>query len=1046
MNLKFLSMKKLTIFLAFLLFVGFQATAQMQITGTVTGAEDGLSIPGVSVVVKGNATIGTTTDIDGKYSLTVPSSAEVLEFSFVGMKKTEVAINGQSVIDVKMEADVLEMEQVVVTAFGIKREKREVAYQTERVTGEELLQASPDRAASALAGKVAGLQINVQDNGVNPNSQILLRGMRSITKGNEALIVIDGSVASSGAFDDLNPNDIESINILKGANAAVLYGADGGNGAVIVTTKSGAGGDKFTVGINSSYSMTQVAYMPDFQTEYGTGWEGEYNPVENTNWGPRFDGQLRQIGPTFPADYGLATQMVPYAPVENNLLDFFETGTNLTNTIYMSGSTDDSQFYASFGDQRTEGIVPNDEYRRNTLRINASKKIGKVDMAVKFNYLTDKTDVVGSTIGDQDRPLYWFILNTSANIPLSSYSNWDDPLDYGYADNYYNAYYQNPYWAIGTNREIDYTNRINGNFSINYEITENINFMSRVAVNNVWGNGKNWRARQTYNEDLQSAHSTVSSFVEDTQFKTESYTGDAILTGNFDFYDDFGLKAIIGGSTTSYKYYFNWIRANNLSIPGFYDVSNGTGTPEIFVNQEQKRTGAYYGDFTFSYKNYVFLNLTGRYDWTSTLSEDDNAYFYPGVNLSFVASDAFEVLKTGDILTFAKITVGNSTVYNDLDIYELNERYLQSAGFPYAGINGFFLNTVAVDENIKKEKLNTTEVGLNLGFLQGRASVDFAWFNTKTTDLITETTTSTASGADNYLTNIGELESNGIELTLSGTVIKTKDFEWELSFNYFSNETVVNEIYEGLDEIAVYTTGQFGIYAVKGEAYPQLKANDYARDPQGRIIIDPVSGYPTTQDGLQNLGKTTPDYVLGLTSSLSYKGITLAGTIDYRTGHVYYEQGSDAMEFTGRSVASVSSNRQDFIIPNSVIETSPGVFVENTNIPIQNGRQSYWTDVYNEVKSNYVKDATALKVRELSLSYDLPKSILGKTPLKKATVGFVATNPWTWLPEENRFADPEFKSSVARNGAAIDANAVGVGGYMESPPLKTYGFKINIEF
>ncbi|MBI9055838.1 MAG: SusC/RagA family TonB-linked outer membrane protein [Bacteroidales bacterium] len=1039
-------MKKVTIFLAFLLFVSFQAAAQMQITGTVTGVEDGLSIPGVSVVVKGNSTIGTTTDIDGKYSLTIPASAEILEFSFVGMKKLEIAINGQSVIDVQMEADVLEMEQVIVTAYGIKREKREVAYQTERITGDQLLQASPDRAATALAGKVAGLQINVQDNGVNPNTQILLRGMRSISKGNDALVVIDGSVASAGAFDDLNPNDIESINILKGANAAVLYGAEAGNGAVIVTTKSGKGAEKFTVGVNSSFSMTQVAYMPDFQSEYGTGIDGAYNPVENTNWGPRFDGTIRQIGPAFPADYGLATQMVPYAPVKNNLLDFYETGNKLTNTIYLSGSTDDSKFYASFGDQRAEGIVPNDEYRRNTLRINASKKIGKVEVGLNLSFLTDKTNVVGNTIGDQDRPLYWFVLNQSANIPLSEYKDWDNPLSYGYSDNYYNAYYQNPYWAVGTNRNIDYTNRLVGNFSLSYDITENINFIGRVSANNVWGNGKNWRAYQAYNEDLQPAHSVVSSFVEDTEFKTESYIGDAILTGNFKFFEDFSLKGIIGGTTTSRKTYQNEIRANNLSIPDFYDVSNGTGAPEVMVDELKKRTFGYYGDFTFGYKNYLFLNLSGRYDWTSTLSKDDRSYFYPGVGLSFVATDAFEVLKTGDVLTFAKVTFNNSTVYNDLGIYELNERYFQENGFPFGPNNGFSQGVTAVDANIKKEKLNTNEIGVNLGFLKGRASLDFAWFKTKTTDLITNTTPSNSSGSLRYLTNIGELEGTGIELSLSGTIVKTKDIEWEISFNYFSNETVVNEIYEGLNEISIYTTGQFGIYAVKGETYPQLKANDYARDPQGRIIIDPVSGYPTTKDGLQNLGKTTPDYIMGLTSSLKYKGFTLSGTLDYRTGHVYYEEGSDAMEFTGRSVASVSSNRQDFIIPNSVIETSPGVFIENTNIPISGGNQSYWMDVYNEVKSNYVKDATALKVRELSLSYELPKSLLSKTPLSKATIGFVATNPWTWLPEENRFGDPEFKNQTNRTNQAVAANAVGIGGFMQSPPVKTYGFKINIEF
>ncbi len=1011
----------------------------MQISGTITGADDGLSIPGVSVAVKDNLTIGTSTDMDGKFSLTVPSTTEVLVISFVGMKSQEVVIGGRSVIDIQMESDVLEMDEVVVTAIGIKREKREITYQTQKVVSDDLTKVAPTRAASAMAGKVAGLQINVQDNGVNPNSQILLRGVRSISANNEALIVIDGSIATSAAFDDLNPNDIGNISVLKGATAAALYGSQAGNGALIVTTKTGKGADKFTVGINSSYTMEKVAYMPDFQTEYGTGWEGAYDNVENTNWGPRFDGQSRQIGPTFPAGHALTTQMVPYSPVDNNLLDFFETGNNLSNTIYMTGSTDDSKFYVSFGDQRANGIVMDDTYERNTVRVNASKKIGSVEIAVNASYFTDKTDVVGSTIGDQNRPLYWFILNTSANVPLSSYKDWNNPDSYAHADNYYNAYYQNPYWGIGTNRNMDETNRLVGNLSLSYDIVEWLNFTGRMSVNNVWGSGKNWRASQTYNEDLQPAHSAVSSFVEDTQFKRETYTGDALFTSNFTFSDVFTLKAIIGGTTFIDKSYNTYMRANNLSIPDFYDISNGTGSLIGNLNESEKRTYGFFGDFTLGYNNYLFLNFSGRNDWTSTLDADNNSYFYPAVGLSFVASDAFEIIKAGDIITFAKITASNSTVYNDLAPYQISESYSQSGSFPFGGVNGFFLTGTAVDSEIKKEKLNTTELGLNLGFFGGKVFADIAWYKTVTTDLITFTTPSQAAGAGGFLTNIGEIEGNGLELSLTGTVLNVSGFKWDINVNYSNTETVVNSIKEGVSEIAVTTTGQYGVYAIVGEAFPQIKANVYAEDPNGNIIVDAVSGHPETEDGLSPIGKVTPDYILGLGSNLSYKGISVSATLDYRTGHVYYEQGSDRMEFTGRSVASVSANRQDFIIPNSVIETSPGVFVDNTNVPVQGGRQSYWTDVYNDVKSNYVKDATALKVRELAVNYELPKSLLDKTPLKKVVIGFIARNPWTWLPEENRFADPEFNNQGA-------TNAIGIGGYLQSPPTKSYGFSLNVEF
>ncbi|MDX9695029.1 MAG: SusC/RagA family TonB-linked outer membrane protein [Bacteroidales bacterium] len=1035
-------MKKLTIFLAFLLFVGFTVQAQMQISGTVTGAEDGLPIPGVSVVVKDNTTIGTTTDIDGKYSLTIPSSAQALIFSFVGMKSQEVLINGRSVIDIKIEAEFLEMDEVVVTALGIKREKREVTYQTQKVSDSELNRMAPTKAGAAMAGKVAGLQINVQDNGVNPSTQIILRGLRSISFDNQALIVIDGSIATSSAFDNLNPNDIENISVLKGATAAALYGSRAGNGVLIVNTKTGEAGQKFIVGINSAYTLEQVAYMPKFQNEYGTGWEGAYDNVENTNWGPRFDGTLRQIGPTMPEGYPVETQMVPYAPVKDNLLDFFETGDTWNNTIYLSGSNETSKFYASFGDQRSSGIVMNDEYRRNTVRVNASKKVGKVEVGVTSSFFTDYQNVVGSTIGDQDRPLYWFLLNTSANIPLSTYKDWSNPLSYGYADNYYNAYYQNPYWAVGTNRNIDYTNRLIGNLNLSYDVFEWLNFTGRIGLNNIWGDGKNWRAEQNYNADLQPSHSHVSSFVEETEYSRGTYTGDALLTGNFSFLDNFTLKAILGGTIYSTDYKWNFVRADNLSIPGFYDVSNGTGSPTVQVDEEKNRNFGFFGDFTLGFKNYVFLNFSGRNDWTSTLSEGNNSYFYPAVGLSFVATDAIDMLKNNNVLSFAKVTLSNSTVYNDLPAYRTNEVFSKHVSFPYGDINGFLLQTGAVDPDITKEKLNTTELGLNLGFFQSRISLDFSYFKTMINDLIVATTPSITSGAGSYLTNIGELESNGIELSLSGNVINYRDFKWDLNFNYTHNSTIVNEIYEGLDEIAVVAQTEIpiGVYAVVGEEYPQMKSNVYERDPQGRIVIDPATGWPKVLEAQAMMGRTTPPHIYGLSTTLSYKGFAVSATFDYRTGHVYYEQGSQQMEFTGRSLASVSANRQDFVIPNSVIDNGTE-YVPNTNIQVQNGRQTYWTDVYNAVGENYVKDATALKFRELSVSYDIPKKYIQKLSLNKVTIGFIGRNLMTWLPEENCFADPEFNNSTANN-----FNAIGVGGYFQSPPTKSYGFNINIEF
>jgi len=1025
-------------------FLSFGVLAQERtVSGKVTGESDGLPIPGVTVLLKGT-TIGTISDVEGSYKLTVPTDGGVIIFSFIGLVSQEIEIGSRSVINVALADEVGQLSEIVITGYGIKREKKELAYQTERVSGEELNAIQQTRAASALAGKVAGLQINIQNNGVDPSTQILLRGLRSISANNSALIVIDGVIADQSAFDDLNPYDIESLNVLKGASAAALYGSRASNGALIVTTKSGSYGESFTIGITSTTTFQEVAYMPDFQTEHGTGWDGAYDNIENTNWGPRFDGQIRQIGPTF-ADGSF--QAVPYAPIKDNLRDFYERGRTLQNTMYISGGDETSKFYLSIGNQDTKGIVPDDTYSRSTFRVNASKKVGKLELTLNSSYFNDKKEVVGSSIGDQNRTFYWFILNTPANIPLTDYKDWDNPESFGYADNYNNAFYQNPYWAIGTNRNMDRTNRLQANFSGSWDIKDNINWTTRVGVNTATGSGKNWRADQTYDPVLQPFHSTVSSFVEDTEFQSSAYNGNSIISGEFQVMDDFSVKSILGASFHSFRYHDSEIRADNLSIPGFYDISNGTGQIQAEKDEEEKRTYGFFADVTLGYRGYVFLNLSGRQDYTSTLPKDNNGYFYPSVGLSFVLSDAVPAISNSGLISYTKITASNSTVYNDLESYALNEVFRQSSGFPFGSINGFFLGGTAVDASIEKEKLNTTEFGLNLGFLKGRVSLDAAYFMTKTTNLITSTTPSVASGAEKFLTNIGELKGTGLELTIGGTVLRTTDFSWNVNVNYTQNETVVEEIKDDLKEIAITTTGERGIYAIVGEAFPQIKAASYERDPQGRVIIDAVSGNPLV-GGLKNLGKTTPDYVVGLNTGIKFKGISLSATIDYRTGHVYYAQLADAMEFTGRGQESVASSRQDFVWPNSVIEISDGVFVENNNIPITGGVMGFWQNRYNEIKENYVRDATAFKLRELALNYTFPASILDKIKvINKITIGLVARNLFTWLPEENRFSDPEFNNSgIDANGNDIDPNGIGFGGYFQSPPTRSFGFNLNVEF
>lgn len=1030
-----------------LLFLTISLMAQRTVSGKVTD-DTGEGLPGVNVVIKGT-TNGVTTDVDGNYVISVDDD-DIIVFSYVGFESQEIKVGSRTALDVEMSG-ATELQEVIVTGYGIKLAPNTVTYQTEKIDSEDLLTGQQQVAAAGLAGKIAGMQINVQNNGVKPQTQVLLRGLTSISQSNEAMFIIDGSIGTAGAFNDLNPQDIESINVIKGPNASALYGSRAANGAVVVTTKQGSTGDKFTIGLNSNLTFEQVAYMPDFQTEFGIGWDGHYDPIENTNWGPRFDGIERQIGPDFPEGYVLDEQIVPYAPIANNLLDFFQTGSTFQNTLYMSGKDDDGSFYMSLGKTDTEGIVPDDKFERTTIRLNATKRLGKVELGINSSFYTDRTSVVGDEIGDQGRPLYWFVLNTPANIPLSSYKDWNNPSSYAHADNYYNAYYQNPYWAIGTNRDNDATNRLQGNINGSYDITDNINLNARIGVNQLNGKGREWRDAQEYNDEIQCCHSAVTSFVREFERQFTEYNGNVLVSGTFDLNSEFQLNPTLGAAFVDTYSRQSTLRANNLSIPGFYDISNGTGELQGTVDESQRRTYGIFADIKFGYQNWLWLNLAGRQDFTSTLPTDDNSYFYPSASISVVLTEAIASLANSNLLSFAKMTLSNTTTFNDLPTYSLNERFFQANRFPFGSVNGFEVATTAVDAQIAKEKLNTWEIGLNLAFLNDRIQFQGAVYQTITQDLITFTTPSVASGASSYLTNIGQLTNKGVELSLGGRVLEVAGITWDANLNFTSYETIVDEIIPGdeVDETAITTWGggSYGIYAIEGEAFPQLKAQAYKRDPQGRVIVDPATGDPVRGDVLA-MGNVTPDYIIGGTTRVGWKGISVSATFDFRTGHVYYEQGSDAMEFTGRSVESVSAGRQDFVFPNSVIEitNSDGDitgYQENTNITVSNGRMGFWQNAYNDIKENYVKDATAFKIRELAVNYSLPTSLLSNLPVNNVTVGFIMRNPVTILPEENNFADPEFNNTGGL--AAGSGNGIGIGGYFTSPPTRSYGFNLNIE-
>src|SRR5699024_4987842 len=730
-------------------------------------------------------------------------------------------------------------------------------------------------------------------------------------------------------------------------------------------------------------------------------------------------------------DYPVDNQIIEYSPIEDNAKDFFNTGTTSKNTISLAGGDEENSFYMSVGNNTLHGLVPNDENKMYKFTANGTKTLGDVTLKVHSNYIDGRTNVVGGDIGDQDRALYWFVLNVPPQIPLSSYSDWQDPTSYGYANNYFDAYYQNPYWAVGTNRDKDHTKRFRGNISASWDIIDNINVTGTLGVNRLTAIGKYYRHRQKYDNVLMPAMTNVSPFVTDSESQSTRVNGHVVATGDFQLSDDFGLRTILGAALEMNDYRESSMTGNNLSIPGFFDISNRTGELEASVNQTQYRNYGIFADLELNYQEWAYLNVTGREDFTSTLPSGDNSYFYPAVGVSLILNEAIPALRDNSFISLIKLTANNSTVYKDLDPYQVNESFSQSGSFPFGSINGFYLSNTTVDDNIQKEKLNSTEFGLNTEFWNGRLKFDATYYFTKTSNLITYVSLSYSSGASNYLTNIGSLSGSGVELSLGGNIIQSSDVIWNMNINYTHYQQKVDEVQPGQDEITMTSySGGYGTYAIKGEVFPQIKAVAYERDDQGRVIIDPQTGKPIIGD-LKPMGQTTPNHIFGLNTTVSYEGMTLSATADYRTGYVYYAQGQDLMEFTGRYVESAAANRQNFICPNSSYPDPNGVgYIANTNISIENGVQDFWTNHYNEIKENYVKDATALKLRELSVTYDIPIELLSKTKVVKGlSVGLVGRNLFTILPKgQTKFSDPEFKNT------GISSNSIGIGGFLTPPP------------
>lgn len=1018
-------MKKLLQSLFVLCFVAFTAAAQDRtISGTVTSSEDGLPIPGTSVAIKEVPRSGIATDADGKFTIKVPANGKTLVVTSIGFAAKQVAATGTG-LKIVLDPDSKMLGEVVVTALGIQRTKKSTGYSSENLTAKELTDAKVVNLATGLQSKVSGLQVNLMNNGVDPSTRVVLRGNRSLMGDNTALIVVDGVPVPSSVLSALNPNDVESVNVLKGANAAALYGSEGVNGVLIVTTKKGSAGAT-KINFSSTTSLETVSFLPDMQYGFGNGYDLDtYVAYENTSWGPKYDGSTVQVGPTL-ADG--SKNMLPYSALKDEKKNFWNTGTTFQNDLSFSGGDEKTRFYLSAQDVKINGVVPNDESRRTGVRFNGSRNFGKLDISANLNY-------TARTINQTTSPVYDNLLNVPQNIPITQLSDWKNNK-WAAPDGFFSAYYENPYWGIDNMRNRTRSNVFQGNIDASYKFNDWLKATYRLGLYNTNGQNKSHTAKVSYTEDY-SRPTPSNGSVTDAANNLTRINSDLIVSANKKF-GDFNLGLMVGNNIRDNYSENVSAQATALVVPGLYNISNRLGEAIVSSTKSNARTTAFFGEFTADYKDYLFLSVTGRQESVSVLNRNNRSYFYPGASLSYVFTDAIPSLKSG-ILSSGKVMVSaNKTGNVNLAAYQLETTLAPSAGFPYGNIAGYTVGNTYANENLQPEFVKSYEAGIQLGFLKNRINFDATYAYSKADGQIVAISTSTASGYSSAFVNAGRMDNKVLELSLRATPIRTPELLWEVGLNYTNYQSEVVELYQGVSEIQLGGYSTAAAFAMVGQPYPMLKTNAYERDPQGRIVVNGNTGNPVRSATMQVQGQTTPDQTFGFNTKVKYKGFTFAGQLDYRTGNVFYTNLGRTMDFTGLSAHSAQYDRQPFVVPNSVIKNTDGTFTPNTNVKTRYGGFEYWYSQYSAVQENYAVDGSFLKLREVSLSYELPASMLKNQKFVKAvSLGVVGRNLFTWLPKENAFTDPEMNFT--------SGNAQGVQDLI-NPPTRIYGFNLNVTF
>jgi TonB-linked SusC/RagA family outer membrane protein len=1020
-----------------LMLCGVLAFGQGRVVSGKVSDEKGVAISFATITETGTRNV-VIADGNGNYTIKMKGNGG-LTITATGYNSitTKAPGNDGSVSLVRGEGA---LQEVVVTALGIQRQRKDLGYSTAKVTNAELTQSSPVNVANGLQGKVSGLNVTSINNGVFEDVKINLRGIRSITGNNNPMLLLDGVQTSLNFLSSINPQDIQDVTVLKGASGAGIYGPDARNGVIVVTTKRGGTRNNPVITLSRTTQFSSISFFPAFQTEFGSGGSGSYIPYENWSWGPAFDGTMVPLGS--PLKNG-TQQMVKYSPT-NARKEFFNTGVTKQTDISLGVK----EFYLSFQDAKVTGIVPDDVNRRTGIRLNTDKTYGKFKVGMGMNYIQQNYSVfddaamgaynAANNVGLNDGLLN-LIFNTAAQVPITSYKDFrNNP--YATYDTYYNHYGLNPYFAIYNWRNTGRTEDLLSNVDLSFKATSSLSFTWRIA-----GTFRNTNSQNTSKGQIVSPAANVNTTDPIPGNVTENFGRSSRLSSELfanwnKTVKDFKFNVIAGHYLRESVAKTSSVGANNLVVPSLFNISNGVGGTTGGNSYSMTRLMSVYGSLGIGYKGWANIEITGRNDWASVFSLDNNSFFYPGVNASLVLSDAIPSIKNGKVVSYLKLRASWTKSANaDVAPYSLASTFNGTAsGFPY-NVPGYTANDGAVDPNLKPEFIESKEIGLEVSFLKNRINIEAAAYTQNNTDQIIPVQVSSATGYTSATVNAASFINKGIELDLKLTpLVKLGDVKIDFKTNATYGTSEVKSIFPGLDRLFAggYTTASN--YAIVGKPAFVFMASDYLRDDQGHVIVNRTSGLPEIDPNNKEFGRSMPVWIIGLSPSVSYKGLTFSVVGEYRGGHYAYANIGSAMAWTGVSAATAQNHRERFVFPNSVYDDGTGKYVQNTNVTIDDAN-NFYTTIYRSANSNFMVSADSWRIREVSLGYDFPAKVFANQKVFKAVnVTLNARNLFLWLPKSNQFTDPDFSFTTG--------NTSGVSNSQINPPTRTLGINITAIF